>query len=721
MSKTKQFIDKYLISLLIVIALIYIIIISYFSYLRYTDFFTSNWDMGIGMQSLWTNTHGYLLYESGDFEGYGVLSFLQVHSTYVALLFSYLYAIYSSPLTLFIMQAVFISLSIIPLYYISRKAGLSSPLIVFMVLLFLLNFSIISGLLYDFHWESLIPVEFFSLFLLVLEKRYYQSLAVFAIGCLTLEIFPFILVGIVFYFLVTKYFGENKSNPLWSNISNKVLFIFLLIATISYLLIRIAQYYVIPLIVHQPPYVSGISASTNSLLSIHLSIGNISLSLLYWLMIFISLGMLPLLSPKLLLTAAPWVFYTFFLTTGFTTGFGNQDSLLTTPYAMLASIGGIEFLANKNRDGFFKLLGIIILITTLFLMIPLYGKSMSYALLSFRIPGFLYALIPVALIVFLFVLYLKKDLPQTKNVLKYVALFACSLIALNLVLSPLNVENFQATPLPGYSFSYSVNPEFKYASEIAKLIPNNATVLASDNLFPLVANSRNAYSLAWMPYSDGIISHLPFNESNLPDYIFIDESSFYLPEFFNVATTNLSDYGIYAYTFSSAFPGSIGLYKLHYSYTPYYIGIPVPQIQTFNSTNLDIGTGGSVVSCHDSRSGKAIFGQSKENVNQTIWYGPYTTVSPGNYSLTVSYKIDSVGAFRQNQTAFNLSGFVYHGDIIFSRNITFAESENNTWQKLTINFTLKTLILNAQFLGSMYREKNGTLSLYINDMVLSRS
>ena len=111
------------------------------------------------------------------------------------------------------------------------------------------------------------------------------------------------------------------------NISSKILFFFLVIAIISYMLIRIAQYDLIPIIVNQPTSLAGISKSTASLFSFNINPANISLSLLYWFMIIVSLGMLPLLSPRLLLIAVPWIFYTFFITINFTIGFGNQDIL----------------------------------------------------------------------------------------------------------------------------------------------------------------------------------------------------------------------------------------------------------------------------------------------------------------------------------------------------------------------------------------------------------
>ena len=76
---------------LAIIIPVIVIIMSLISYLRYINFYTSNWDLGIEMQMLGDSFHGYLLFEAGDFETYGVLSHLEIHSTYIALPFSFAY------------------------------------------------------------------------------------------------------------------------------------------------------------------------------------------------------------------------------------------------------------------------------------------------------------------------------------------------------------------------------------------------------------------------------------------------------------------------------------------------------------------------------------------------------------------------------------------------------------------------------------------------------
>ena len=136
-----------------------VIIMSLISYLRYINFYTSNWDLGIEMQMLGDNFHGYLLFEAGDFETYGVLSHLEIHSTYIALLFSLAYQELSEPIFLFVCQALFFSLSLIPLNAISRYYGLSDRQSLFVTILYVTNVGYIASQMYDFHWMSLIPVE----------------------------------------------------------------------------------------------------------------------------------------------------------------------------------------------------------------------------------------------------------------------------------------------------------------------------------------------------------------------------------------------------------------------------------------------------------------------------------------------------------------------------------------------------------------------------------
>ncbi|MEM0134085.1 MAG: DUF2079 domain-containing protein [Thermoplasmatales archaeon] len=702
----------------------YIVITAFFSFLRYTDFFTTNWDMGIAVQSFWTNTHGYLLYESGDYESYGVLSFLQVHSTYIAILFSYFYLIFPEVTTIFVLQSFFVSISIIPIYFICKKVNMPNYYFLAFSLLFLLNFSIISGLLYDFHWESLIPVEFFSLFVLLLNKKYSFAILVFIIGCLTLEIFPFILAGISLYFLLSKYMRGARQSGLYINIPNIILISLFLVAGISYLLIRIAQYFLIPILVGQIGQTAGVTGSVSTLFVLTLNPNNIEYSTLYWLILIASFALLPIFSPKLLIIAIPWIIYTFLIAIGFTNSFGNQDSFLTTPYVMLAAIGGMEKIRNSNYKRFYRFIIPSLIIISILFIIPVDGISASFGLISWRVPYIYYAgailsILPVALLLS----YLsRKRKVFSGHFVRYITIFFVSLIVFNLVLSPLNTENFQASPLPGYSFFYGENPEFNYAKDMSSMIPKNATVVASDNLFPMVANSRYAYSLTWLPYSDGIIVHFPFNETHKPQYIFVDESYYFLPNFLTMASTNSSEYGAIAYSYSASFPKTIALYELGFTGTPLLLGHRPPVTRIFDYNNLSLTADGSLRALNGSTYQKVITGKTGNSSTSLIWYGPYTTIAPGTYRMEISYQIDASNATSNNGSALELSVGVHNGITLTNTLLNYSAKYNNKWRSSVITFNVSSLILNAEFYGILISQKpyQDNITVYLNYIELQQ-
>ena len=148
----------------------YIGIFTYFTNLRYLDFFTTNWDFGIAQQMLWTGGHGYLLLETADLSTHFSGSFLDVHSTYIALLISPLYILFPKPLFLFILQSSVLSLSIIPLFFIATDIIEDKKIIYLILGVYLLNFSLIGSLFYDFHWEIFLPLEYFTFYYFVSHK-----------------------------------------------------------------------------------------------------------------------------------------------------------------------------------------------------------------------------------------------------------------------------------------------------------------------------------------------------------------------------------------------------------------------------------------------------------------------------------------------------------------------------------------------------------------------
>ena len=223
---------------------------SIISYVRYLDFYTSNWDLGIEMQMLGDNFHGHLLFEAGDFETYGVLSHLEIHSTYVALLFSFAYQDLSEPVFLFISQAIFFSISVLPLNAISRHYGLTDRQSFFVTIIYVTNVGFIASQMYDFHWMSLIPMEILTLFFLLTRKRYLSSLAIIAIGSLTLEVFPLLTLGILLFFYYEDIISKGNLKQDYLKVRS-ISIIFLSVLSVGiFLLIKEAQYEILPAFLH---------------------------------------------------------------------------------------------------------------------------------------------------------------------------------------------------------------------------------------------------------------------------------------------------------------------------------------------------------------------------------------------------------------------------------------------------------------------------------------
>ncbi|HYK93805.1 MAG TPA: DUF2079 domain-containing protein, partial [Thermoplasmata archaeon] len=119
------------------------------------------------------------------------------------------------------------------------------------------------------------------------------------------------------------------------------------------------------------------------------------------------------------------------------------------------------------------------------------------------------------------------------------------LVASNVYLTPVNphMQNLNSA-LSGYRVSYSPQPGYADVARAAALIPSNALVLSSDNLFPFVANDAQAYSLLWIPQQP---NYLPFDPAHLPTFAFISsKEQFAEPSWLFIATSNRTLYGLIA-------------------------------------------------------------------------------------------------------------------------------------------------------------------------------
>lgn len=549
----------------------YVALFTVLSYLRYMNFYTGNWDLGINIQEMWSTNHGMLMYEAADYENYFAITHLEIHTTLVAIPFAYLYAVFPTPATLFAMESLFTALAVVPLYLITSRITDDRRIIYGTLLVYLLSMGIVSSLLDDFHWMTLVPVEYLFFFYLLWQKKHALSLIPFAAGIFTEEVFPILAASIILYlgfsrwntgmFLIHKRVRERE----W------LLYLgYLVLSGMSFLFLRYLQSVYFPALFNNEIAVSYLNASFDPFYNPIPSASALGNGLMYWAILYASLGFIPLLHSKHFILAAPWIYETVFVLPNYS-GLGNQYAFIGIPPLMVGFMLGLTRLLEARevtlkRIARYSSIGVLAAASSFLVFTAVIGRLFIVSTVS----------LAALILVFIFVKWkMNTDLlsrnpfriPSSKPAL--VVTFIVILIAANVLFSPLGPAAVGTSQHSGgYAFGYGTNPEFPYASRLAAMVGHDGHVLASENLFPLVAEDIHAYSLA----SRGTPSEqhyygFPFNETNLPEFVFVDQWEMgSLPQYLLSAISNASVYGLLGAVYTSvSYPGNIYLYELDYN------------------------------------------------------------------------------------------------------------------------------------------------------------
>jgi len=235
-----------------------------------------------------------------------------------------------------------------------------------------------------------------------------------------------------------------------------------------------------------------------------------------------------------------------------------------------------------------------------------------------------------------------------------------------------------------------------YAHNIMQLIPENASVLVTNNLFPHVSNRFNAWVLPliydepypqyytgiseiWKDYAIKIL-----NENN-PDFVLLDLTAGELgpAEIQNMHLINSEllakrNYGVYAYA------ENILLLKSNYTGVPH---IFVPLDAKFNYKKLTL-CDGSVVRDLTSESRKVFAHTTSDLSNVTFWNGPNYLMPPGQYKATFRLKL--IGN-TQNVSVVTLDVAADKGAAILNSTVVHVSDfqELDTWEEFTLTFQIK--------------------------------
>ncbi len=663
-----------------VLMLLYGIVSVVLSLLRGFGFYTTNWDLGIFQQAMWSTTHGKLLWEAGDYEFYGVQSFLQVHPAPLVFALVPFYALAPTALTLFVIQSAVVAIAALPLAELARELSGSTRNGLVAAGLYLCQAAVLGANLYDFHMEAFLPLEMFLLVLFWTRERYLLVVVVSILTIVTLEVGP-ILVGAFGLYCAAPWLGRlvqraarrlqsassgapsaGETEPLRGGLTRfgLVFAIALMIASaVAYVGLRVLQYDVMPAVLGIP---QG-GASLANLANVGMSLDNLGSGfpekLTYWLIIFVMVGFLPFRAPRTLLMTLPWFTLTFlehnpsFSVLGFQYGFVAEATLMV----------GVAFgLRDLQFPGMREILRAWIA--------RVMPKRQGHDVIGGVDPG--------------------------RRTMSRWALVVTGAIALNLALSPANPLMQFGVGGSGYRLTYAPAPGYSEVVSLAQLIPPDGAVLACPDVFPFVANNVNAYSLLWYPSPPPF---LPFNASNLPTFVLISQDQIPTVPLWlgNVLYSAL--YGIRGVVWQSPV-GTVLLFERNWTGT-YAVWLPLPGGPAYYWGNaLNIGPAASVVPASNAPFPDVI--QTNPNVTGTAWYGPYNSLAPGRYTMTMVLSVrpePGVPSLQRSQTFLVVQvGSFGYGNWV-DQGITLADLSGGNQTQLKYTFTVTSPVTNIEFRG----------------------
>lgn len=190
----------------------------------------------------------------------------------------------------------------------------------------------------------------------------------------------------------------------------------------------------------------------------------------------------------------------------------------------------------------------------------------------------------------------------------------------------------------GYKIAYGENPPNGYddaIQSVLRLIPESASVLTTNHIFPQVSNRPNAFIL---PNSGFIWGSETYSEAlnhwvNLSDYVLIDYSVDATISVITRALANLSSFGVYAAVNQA------------YLYERGWIGPPalfVPSDTSYAGGSLSPTQGNFVSHAVESTFGASLYHPAGGSDSEQLWSGPNALyVPPGRYNVTFVFEIES--------------------------------------------------------------------------------
>ena len=597
---------------------------AYMCYMHYV-FNTFAWDLGIITQSLWTTLNsGKILYSTLEVPyGNPTGIFLGVHFSPILFLILPIYALYQSPQTLLVFQSFILAIAALPLYWLARDKLNSKLYGLAFAVTYLLNPALHGVNTFDFHLEIFTPAFILFAFYYLDKGKWYKALPFIVLELTTIEFAPFLVFPLGLYFFLRRLKETRKTKLSRSTSAKRLLFpIAIMIGSILALYL---SFLVIELI--NPLKTGGAPGrwdywGTNALEVVTNIIRNPWEALIVFvtpiekpyfvIFVFASVLFLPMFAPIELLLAGPWII-----------------AALLTDYP------------------------------------PYYQPIYQYS-------AFMLGQISIAAVYGFRKLFSSStnqthEHTVTRN--KIITTMLLLNVLMFLAISPVAIPDFTSRGMRPYAFSTSA--EINHVEELHKvlnLIPANASVAATQEIFPHVCERLNAYFVKW-PLDYDV------------DYIVADVKSpfftwgIYGPTPYQIVTTLMEndEYGVLA--------SSDGVLLLKRGYTEplqYYS----PQKDFFDYEQLIPGVG-KIIWDYASTSGKIITSDPSDSAGM-IWFGPYKYFVQGTYSAI--FKIETANKTCQ----LVLQVTTDQGSVLIAQETIQGTSfsQLDTWQQFSVPFNI---------------------------------
>lgn len=656
------------------------------------------YDAGIVTQAVASATfhHSAPFYESADCQQNGRCSFLLVHPGFVLYVVLPLYSIAPTMITLFGLRSLVVALAAIPLYRLTRRVTDSQGKGLLAAGLYLLWAPTLGADLISLHLESLFPLEFFTLAALWQERRFRWGLLTALIAFLTFEITPIFVFLVGVFFLIPwlqkgiedfwRSRGEHRpeENALVALLRRGLAIVRqgLRLRDIQYTLAlmgaSVVAYVALTsfmnvwgpavLGVASPAVPSGLSGVFYNKAShpvFDLGVLLTSPATLraaeFWLILYALVGFIPLLAPRTLVIAVPWIGWTFLQNSDQLTGIGHSHQ-----YTMIAAVPVFIGLAYGLRH----------------VRLPSSAAASERETSNPEPPR----------------LASPNKTRSWRRHRVQIAVWTTVLVAViaaNALLSPIDpaLPDLGVSLHAPFSVDYfynpfSIPPGFEWTKQLVSVIPENASVLAATSLFPLVANLPKSIELISDPTAKKL-SHLPFNLTNGPDFFLMDLPDLPAPgTYLGGLVSDPARYGLRGFVGSTG-DGPVLLYEQGYFSAAERFG---PVVNELNATyspghGLDPEPISRVVANASSPSGEMIVIPYGNNRTGPFWTESAIFLPPGHYSIrSLVTLVASNGKVKPGTGLLRVSMSGYSGLL---NNTTWPASQFSvgTWTTFALNLT----------------------------------